>query len=90
MSPLVQALLFGFAGLALGAVFFAALLWNVRAYVRGGIGLVPILVHVARLVLAGAVFWWVAHHGALALLSCAVGFVLARVITSQLVRRAPC
>jgi F1F0 ATPase subunit 2 len=82
------ALPFVLLGGVLGAVHFATLRLNVRAYLGGaaawGIGL-----HLGRVALAGAAFALIARAGALPLLAALAGFVLARLYALRAARVTP-
>ncbi len=78
----------GLAGLVLGIGYFAGLWWTVRRAVGSRRPAAWFAASfVLRALLAGAVFWLVARHGAAALVSSLAGFVLARVATTRLVGR---
>lgn len=67
-------------GALLGVVYFSALGLNVRLYAGSGPGWSAMLLHLARLLLIGAVFTLCARQGASSLLSSVVGFELTRKI----------
>ncbi len=68
-------------GTMIGVAYFAALGWNVRLYADRGAGLNALLLHLARLVVAVAVFTLCAKQGAAPLLASFVGFVAIRTIS---------
>ena len=78
-------------GLALGAVSFAGLRWNTQLYLsgEGQIPWRPILLHMARLGLLGAVLVWAALQGAWPLLSVFGGLLVARPIVMTVLRPRP-
>ena len=75
----VRILLYGALGALLGIAFFAALDWNVLLYVEPGAGWKAPLVHIARLLLAGAIFTLAARGGAMPLLATLAGFQMIRI-----------
>lgn len=79
----------GLTGLALGSAYFAGLWWTVRRAVTSQRPAAWFAASFAvRALLAGAVFWLVARHGAAAVLTSLAGFVVARVVATRLVGRA--
>lgn len=65
------------AGAALGAAFFASLRLAVSLY-GSGRAILAVPLHIARLAVVVAVFWYASHVGAVALLAALGGFLLAR------------
>jgi F1F0 ATPase subunit 2 len=65
-------------GASLGVAYFSALALNVRLYTGSGPGWSATLLHLARLLVIGAVFTLCARRGASSLLSSVVGFELMR------------
>ncbi len=65
----------------LGAVYFAALAWNVWLYTGHGSGWVALLLHLSRLAVAIAAFALCARQGAAPVLASLAGFVLIRTIS---------
>lgn len=72
------------AGAALGAAFFLSLRTTVTLYAGGGAAK-AIALHVGRLALAGAGFWFIATKGALPLLVALAGFLAARFVVTRAV-----
>lgn len=68
-------------GALIGAAYFAALGWNVRLYADRGAGLSALLLRLARLVVAVAVFMHFAKQGAAPLLASFAGFFAIRTIS---------
>lgn len=75
--------LFALAGLALGAMHFAALRWTVAAYLRGR--RTAIAWYVARLAGSAAILFVLVRAGGPLVLATLAGFVVARAVV---VRRA--
>ena len=71
-----QILAFLFAGIGLGAGYFALLHAEVGQFVRGAAPHYAIMMHVLRLAVAVLVFWLIAQYGATALLAALAGFTL--------------
>jgi F1F0 ATPase subunit 2 len=65
----------------IGALYFAALAWNVRLYTGHGSGWKALLLHLSRLATAVAVFALCARQGATALLASFLGFLFIRTIS---------
>jgi len=85
---LIQLMLFGGAGFALGIAHFVTLRANVRLYVTPGPVWRPIALNLLRLGMTGAAFAAaVVFGGAIAVLAGLTGFLLAR---AMLVRAAWC
>ncbi|MFZ0887054.1 MAG: ATP synthase subunit I [Candidatus Binataceae bacterium] len=79
MGPIVlRGLPYCALGVLLGIAYFAALGWNVRLYVGAGSGWSALLVHLLRLLVAGAAFTLCARQGAFPLLSSMAGFQMMR------------
>jgi len=68
-------------GASVGAVYFAALGWNVRLYARHGAGWKALLLHLSRLATAVAAFTLCARQGATPLLASFAGFLAIRTIS---------
>lgn len=80
-GPLPLLALAGFAiGAALGAIYFTLLRRAVRRHAEGGTAAGFVGLTVVRIGLAVAVFWAVAHAGALPLLLALGGFLAARTL----------
>jgi F1F0 ATPase subunit 2 len=79
--------LFGALGLGLGAVYFGGLYWNVRLFLGGRGGLLPMALVGLRFALAAVVLWLAARHGAPALLAAFAGFLVMRMVLLQRARR---
>jgi F1F0 ATPase subunit 2 len=71
-----QILSFLFAGIVLGAGYFALLHAEVGQFVRGAAPRYAIMMHILRLAAAVLVFWLIAQYGAMALLAALAGFTL--------------
>lgn len=67
-------------GLVAGVMFFAVLKRTVRLLVTGGSAWRVGVLYVARIVIAGAAFYWAARTGTTELLIALVGFTVARLI----------
>jgi F1F0 ATPase subunit 2 len=65
----------------IGAIYFAALAWNVRLYTGHGSGWVALLLHLSRLAVAIAAFTLCARQGAAPVLASLAGFLLIRTIS---------
>jgi F1F0 ATPase subunit 2 len=68
-------------GVLIGAVYFAALAWNVKLYADHGAGLSALLLHLARIVVAVVTFTLCARQGAAPLLASFAGFLAVRTIS---------
>ena len=75
-------------GGVLGAIHFATLRHNVRAYL-GGAGIRAVALHLARIALVGTAFALIAGAGALPLLAALAGFLLARLYVLRPTRVTP-
>ena len=75
-------------GVLLGVAYFSALGLNVRLYAGSGHGWSATLLHLARLLLIGAVFTFCARQGASSLLSSVLGFEVIRKVAVNQQRRA--
>jgi F1F0 ATPase subunit 2 len=84
-----KAALFFTFGALLGAAYFYALDWNVRLYAAAGAGWKAMLLHLARMLGAVAIFTVFARQGALPLLSGFVGFLVMRTVAIRRQRVAP-
>jgi hypothetical protein len=65
-------------GLAAGALFFALLRWNTSLYMHGGSVATAVCVQIVRVAAMGLLLFMTASHGALPLLSTALGLLIAR------------
>lgn len=77
MEPL-YGVLYLVAGAALGAVYFGLLAWTVRLLTTQTVLVRVAPLYLARIALATAAFWFIAQHGATALLLALAGFLIAR------------
>jgi F1F0 ATPase subunit 2 len=77
----LRVLPYGALGVSLAVAYFYALGLNVRLYTGSGPVWTAPLMHVARLLVIGAVFTLCARRGASSLLSCVAGFELMRRVT---------
>ena len=71
-----------------GALSFALLRWNAGLYLRGGLAQ-AVVAQVARFAGVAAVLTVAAQFGALPLLLCALGFLIARPFVTRLVVARP-
>jgi N-ATPase, AtpR subunit len=85
MNPVVWLL----AGVAAGSVHFALLRWNTSLYLSPGGLAGAICIQTLRLASIALLLAFAAWHGALALLSVALGIVLARSLMLHALRAAP-
>ena len=76
------------AGLALGVAFFASLLRNMRFYAEGR-PVAGALLHASRFLLVIAVLAGAVQFGAMPLLSCAFGLIVARMLVMRFMDRKP-
>ncbi|QDV26442.1 ATP synthase subunit I [Aureliella helgolandensis] len=89
MNDLVNAGVPVVAGLALGAIFFGGLWWTVRSGLTSGHPATWFLVsHVSRMAVTLLGFYWVADGKWQRVLLCLAGFLIARVVVTQLMRSA--
>jgi len=79
--------LFGALGMALGAVYFGGLYWNVRLFTAGDGRLWAVALAALRFALAAVALWLAARHGAPALLAAFAGFLVVRTTLLQIARR---
>jgi len=70
------------AGAALGAAFFASLRLAVSLY-GSGRALYAVPLHLARVAVAVAAFWYASTFGAVPLLAALGGFLIARVVMTR-------
>jgi F1F0 ATPase subunit 2 len=77
---------FALLGTMVGAGYFAALRYNVERYLSPRSLGTAVMLHIARLVLAGIAFTLIARAGALPLLSALLGFLLARALAIRSIR----
>ncbi len=78
------------AGLGLGAIFFGGLWWTIRKGVSSkqlAFWFLGSLLLRMAITLAG--FYLVAGHGWKSLLFCLVGFVMARLVVTRMIRLTP-
>ncbi|HTW69686.1 MAG TPA: ATP synthase subunit I [Acetobacteraceae bacterium] len=68
------------SGLAAGAGHFALLRWNAGLYLSGSGVVRALAVQALRMAATGALLAFAAWHGALALLTAAIGVLLARML----------
>jgi F1F0 ATPase subunit 2 len=81
VSEILTIVLAGFAGLLLGAIFFGGLWWTVRNGIKAKQPTLWFLVSIiARMGIALTGFYWVGGGQWPRLLSCLVGFIVARMI----------
>lgn len=80
--------LFALAGVALGIAYFYALDGNVRLYLRPGLRVLAVLVHIARLALLAGALFVIARVGALPLLVSFAGLLVGRWWVLSRTRRA--
>lgn len=71
------------AGAALGALYFFLLYRTVRLHAAQAAALRVVPLYLLRVGAAVAVFWAVAHQGALPLLLTLLGFLLARLLAQR-------
>lgn len=76
------------AGLLFGLVYFRLLRINTRLWLDGPGPLAALLLHLARVAAAGALFLGAATQGAAPLLACFAGFMAARLIATRADRAA--
>jgi len=84
-TSLVAASLYLALGIALGYAHFRSLRWNLKLYTQHSPTWLSAGTHVLRLLLIAAAFVLVARQGALPLLACLAGLLIAR---SGLIRAA--
>ena len=91
MTEFVALRLFAFiaVGALLGFAFLAALRLNVRLYLDSGAAWITILAHALRVLAIVIALTLCAHHGALALIFCVVGFHLMRTVAIDWLTLAP-
>jgi F1F0 ATPase subunit 2 len=74
------------AGIALGALYFRSLWWNVRQYIGGAPVATTIAVTIGRFVLLGGLLTLASREGALPLLMLSVGVMIGRSVVMGRVR----
>jgi F1F0 ATPase subunit 2 len=74
------------AGIALGAVYFGGLWWNIRLFTEGGRAKTMILVMIGRFVLLASWLALASLEGAMPLLLMALGIFAARFAATSSVR----
>lgn len=77
---------FALLGTMVGAGYFAALRYNVERYLSPRSLGAAVMIHLARLVLAGIAFALIARAGVAPLLSALLGFLLARALAIRSIR----
>lgn len=82
MTSALLAAIFFSMGLVVGLIFFMLLKRTVRLFVSGGSAWKAGAFYALRFAAAGGFFFWAAHVGALAMLTAAGGFTLARAIAA--------
>lgn len=80
-------LMFGFAGLVFGLVYFAALRRTIALFAEGRSWFGPLALTLGRVVAAVIFLGVAAHLGVASLLAAFIGFLLARTIALRAVRR---
>jgi F1F0 ATPase subunit 2 len=80
-SAVLRIVPYGALGGFIGAIYFAALAWNVRLYTGHGSGWKALLLHLSRLSVAITGFTLCARHGAAPVLASFAGFLLIRTIS---------
>jgi F1F0 ATPase subunit 2 len=80
-AVLLRIVLFAALGSFIGALYFAALAWNVWLYTGREPGWKALLLHLSRLAAAVAVFTLCARRGAAPMLASFAGFVFIRTIS---------
>jgi F1F0 ATPase subunit 2 len=86
MVMIALVMLYCAVGMVLGAIHFVALRRNVGAYVADGFKAWTVVLHVARLMLVGLVFVWLARRGGVLVLAALAGFTVARLIVARRAR----
>lgn len=76
-------ILYTAVGGIVGFIYFVLLLGLVRLQTTGATLIYLAGLHVFRILLAVTAFWFIAQHGALALLAALLGFMLARLVVQR-------
>ena len=87
-GPFLRAALFLPAGIALGAAYFGALVWNARLYLSGGVGR-ACAIQLGRFALLLGILCGLAQLGAQPLLWAVLGVFLGRMIVVRRFGRSP-
>ena len=78
---IASAALFITTGILTGGVYFVLLYSSVLQHVGQARWWSPLSLHLVRVALVLTGFWWVAQRGAIPLLLCLAGFLIARLWT---------
>jgi F1F0 ATPase subunit 2 len=76
------------AGGALGAAYFALLLWTVRLHASQAAAIRVIPLYIMRFAAAVSAFWMIAQQGAFPLLLALLGFLIVRIAAQRWMRSA--